>query len=313
MTQSLLEIQGLTKAFGQQAVLRGVDLSIEPGMHVGLLGNNGQGKTTLIKLILGLLRPDSGTISLNNQPVGFPRNREQKRNLGYLPEAVNFYPNLTGWDTLVFLAKLKGANTDEVSGLLELVGLTSAARTEVGNYSKGMRQRLGLAQALLGGPSMLLLDEPTNGLDPEGIREFYAILEQLQTRKVAILTASHLLAEIEPRLDCIVLLQDGRFGQQGTVRELVEQAKLPVRIRVVLQKPQGTLTQKLESMGATPSPNGHPHAYQVTCTENEKISVLDDLLKHRKNIEAISVREPGLEEVFHHYQTGGAVPEEDKR
>jgi Cu-processing system ATP-binding protein len=247
MTTPLLELTGLHKRYGRHAVLRGVELSIAPGSHVGLVGNNGQGKTTLLRIVMGLLRPDSGSVRLRGASLGFPRRQEQKRLFGYLPEAVSFYPGLTGRRTLHYLAALKGVPRDQVAPLLDVVGLAHAADARVKTYSKGMRQRLGLAQALLGDPAMLLLDEPTNGLDPDGIREFYAILERLMDRDVAILTASHLLSEIEVRLDGMALLRDGRLVEAAPIPELVARAGLPTRIFFSLKPgpglPQALLTE----------------------------------------------------------------------
>ena len=233
--------------------------------------------------------------------------------MGYLPESVSFYDHLTGLGTLRFLARLKGSEESEIEPLLDLVGLSQAANYSVGTYSKGMRQRLGLAQTLLGNPSILLLDEPTSGLDPEGTREFYSILERLQQQNVAILTASHMLAEIETRLDRMLLLKDGRFVKEGTIRDLVEQARLPIHIRVVLNKPLQPMLEKLQKMGAVASPNGHAHTYDITCSEGEKMGVLEALLGQKKHIEELSVREPGLEDVVHHYQSQEFDrPKEDK-
>ena len=307
MTTPLLELRGLHKCYGRHAVLRGVDLSIAPGSHVGLVGNNGQGKTTLLRIVMGLLRPDSGTVRLRGETLGFPRPQARKRLFGYLPEAVSFYPGLTGRRTLNHLAALKGASRDEVAPLLGVVGLAHAADARVKTYSKGMRQRLGLAQALLGDPAMLLLDEPTNGLDPEGIQEFYAILERLKNRDVAILTASHLLSEIEVRLDGLALLRDGQLREAAPIPELVARAGLPTRILISL-KPNTELPQGLlGELGGQLSANGRPNSYEIRCTASRKLATLSRLLVHEAVIATLTVKEPGLEEAFHHLQQAGAA------
>ena len=301
-TQPVLEIRGLEKRYGTRPVLQGVDLALAPGSHVGLVGNNGQGKTTLIRLVLGLLRPDAGEIRLAGEPVSFPRGRAQKRLLGYLPETVSFYPGLTGRRTLQMIATLKGASREEVQPLLELVGLADAAHERVKTYSKGMRQRLGLAQALLGNPRVLLLDEPTNGLDPDGIRELYAVFARLQHRDVAILTASHLLAEMEARLDGLILLKDGRLSHTASIPELVAQAGLPTRIKFALKSQARVAPNLLAEWGARPSPNGRPDSWELCCRPNEKLGALAALLRHEGELDMLTVLEPGLEEVFHHLQ-----------
>lgn len=309
MTTPLLEISGLHKRYGRQAVLRGVDLSIAPGSHVGLVGNNGQGKTTLLRIVMGLLQPDSGSVRLRGEPLGFPRRQEQKRLFGYLPEAVSFYPGLTGLRTLNYLADLKGASRDEVAPLLSLVGLAHAADARVKTYSKGMRQRLGLAQALLGDPVMLLLDEPTNGLDPDGIREFYAILDRLKDRDVAILTASHLLSEIEVRLDGLALLRDGQLVESAPIPDLVARAELPTRINFSLKPGTELPAALLAELGGQLSANGHPNSYEIRCAAPQKLTTLARLLTHAGDIASLTVKEPGLEEAFHFLQQRAGAKE----
>ena len=302
MAAPIVQLSGLEKRFGNTSVLHKIDLTIEAGQHIGLVGNNGAGKTTLLRLILGLLRPDSGQVTINGEMASYPRSRLQKLCFGYLPEAITFYPALTGWRALRFLARLKGVAPKDARPLLELVGLSKAANERIKTYSKGMRQRLGLAQALLGHPQLLLLDEPTNGLDPQGIQEFYAILEILQAEQVAILTASHLLTEIESRLDYLYLLKDGQFEKSGTVKGLIEEAGLPVGIRLVLKGTQQNLRPLLERLGARMSRNGQPHTFDLECDAAAKLDVLHELFRHRDDLESLTIVEPGLEAVFHHYQ-----------
>ncbi len=304
MSSPLLEVKGLKKSFGSTPVLNGVNLSIAPGEHMGLVGNNGEGKTTLLRLVLGLLRPDEGEIRIRGEMAGFPRGKAQKRLCGYLPESVSFYPNLTGQATLRYLARLKGARPGEAEPLLDMVGLREAAHRKVKTYSKGMRQRLGLAQALLGEPVLLLLDEPTNGLDPAGIREFYETLEKLQRRDVAVLTATHLLTEIEAQLDHLALLKNGGFLTHGSIPELIERAGLSVEIQVALKEPVPGVVATLEKLGAEPSPNGRPHTYVVRCSQENKLEILEKLMAARGSIKNLKVYEPGLEAVFHHHQAG---------
>src|SRR4051794_23677343 len=189
-------LHGVSRRFGKLWAVRDVDLALQPGTCVGLVGHNGAGKSTIIKMMLGLLRPTRGTVRvLGEDPADGKAAPRQA--LGYLPENLALQPGMTGAETLAFYARLKGQALRRNADLLERVGLTGAAHRRVGTYSKGMRQRLGLAQALLGSPRALLLDEPTTGLDPALRRSFYAILHELRDEGAAILLSSHALTELE--------------------------------------------------------------------------------------------------------------------
>lgn len=307
MTNPVIEVTGLKKRFVKSPVLREISLSITAGFHTGLVGNNGEGKTTLFRLMLGLLRPDAGEIRINGEIADFPRNRAQKLKFGYLPESISFYPTMTGRRNLQFLTRLKGVSAEEIEPLLQLVGLAEAAAQQVKTYSKGMRQRLGLAQALLGKPQMLFLDEPTNGLDPDGIRIFYDLVKTLQAREVAIFTASHQLAELEPRLDYLYLLKDGRLQKSGTVKSLIGEANLPVLVNVGLKDTRKLPKALLERLGARPSPNGHSNSYEIHCNDEAKLEVLSELIQHRKQLIFLSIKEPGLEEIFHYFNSAAGA------
>lgn len=182
---SVISLQAVNKQYGNETVVCDVNLNIQPGECVVLVGHNGAGKTTLMKLMLGLTRPTSGTVEVLGGNPAFSTAVAQHKTLGYLPESVAFYEAMTGREVLAFYARLKGASDAECEKLLQLVGLGDAAKRRVGTYSKGMRQRLGLAQAMLGDPQLLFLDEPTTGLDPSLRRHFYELIDALH-RKVLL-------------------------------------------------------------------------------------------------------------------------------
>ena len=191
-----IELSGVSKSFGPVEAVKDVSFSLKEGEIVALVGHNGAGKTTLIKMMLGLIRPTAGTVKvLGEDPATGAA--EVRTRLGYLPENVSFNPALTGTETLRFYAALKRAGRGQIGELLERVGLAAAAGRRVRTYSKGMRQRLGLAQALLGRPKLLLLDEPTTGLDPASRRDFYRFLDELRDTGSTILLSSHALSELE--------------------------------------------------------------------------------------------------------------------
>lgn len=296
MTNSVIEIQGVSKCFGETPAVDAVSLVVHEGEVFGLIGHNGAGKTTLLKLMLGLLPVTSGDIRVCGQPVRGETFRRVRRSIGYLPESVVLYDNLSGLETLLFFARLKGADPDSCLPLLEKVGLADAARRAVSDYSKGMKQRLAFAQALLGNPRILFLDEPTNGLDPQGIREFYQILRNLREEGVTAILSSHILAEIQQRVDRLALMKTGKIQALGTVQRLREQSNLPLAIHVKLHNgAEGALRQVLSNnqvirmTGST--------AY-LQCERSQKMIMLNALSGLGQQVLDIHIEEPSLEEVF---------------
>ena len=275
-----------------------VDLTIGRGELFGLIGHNGAGKTTLFKMMLGLVAPTGGSVTIDGIDVAGAGFRQVRRRVGYLPENVVFYDNLTGLETLLFFAKLKAASHTECGPLLAKVGLTGAARRRLKEYSKGMRQRLGLAQALLGNPTLLFLDEPTTGLDPKGIRDFYAALRELQAAGVTIVLTSHILAEIQQRVDRLAIMAAGRVRAIGTVQALRAERPLPVSFEVTCGP--GRSAAVLTALGALPltAACGHDDTLRFECPRGAKMQVLHALACLGDGIQDISVHEATLEDVF---------------
>jgi ABC-2 type transport system ATP-binding protein len=230
-TPAAIEIHGLTKDFpvGLRAIrVRAVDdvsLTVKAGEVFGLLGPNGSGKSTTIKIILGLLDPTAGECRV----FGTPSNRvEARREVGYLPEAPYFYRYLSGTELVRFYARICGVPAakakDRVREVIDWVGLSGAADRRVGTYSKGMLQRIGLAQAIVHDPRLIILDEPTAGVDPIGSSEISELILRLKAQGRTVLITSHLLAQIEDICDRIAILDRGKLILEGAVRELVGQA-----------------------------------------------------------------------------------------
>jgi ABC-2 type transport system ATP-binding protein len=214
-----LETRSLAKRFGSVHALAGVDLTVAEGELVGLLGPNGAGKSTLVKIVCGLVRASTGTANVCGAPAG---TRRARASIGYLAELFRF-PGWYGADEVLSLhQRLTGSpgGAGERTDLLELVGLADARGRRVDAMSKGMQQRLGIAQALVGRPSLLLLDEPTSALDPAGRRTVRSLLEELRRRGVAVLLNSHLLSEVELVCDRVAILSEGRVVAAGTPAEL---------------------------------------------------------------------------------------------
>ncbi len=214
-----LAVRGLEKRYGRTEALRGVELEVGDGELFGLLGPNGAGKSTLVKIACGLVRPTRGSAEVAGAPAGSLRARES---LGYLAELFRF-PGWASADEVLTLhqrlARSRGGASERAE-LLELVGLGRARDVRVEAMSKGMQQRLGIAQALVGAPPLLLLDEPTSALDPAGRRDVRALLEELRSRGVAVLLNSHLLSEVELVCDRVSILRDGLVVAAGRPDEL---------------------------------------------------------------------------------------------
>ncbi|MGB7422692.1 MAG: ABC transporter ATP-binding protein [Comamonas sp.] len=285
-----VQVERVCKAYGPLRALDDVSLTLAPASCTVLVGHNGAGKSTLIKLLLGLIEPDAGRVQvLGSRPAGRAGARA-RRAVGYLPETVALYPSLTGAETLAFYARLKGVSTAGNAALLERVGIGDAAARRVGGYSKGMRQRLALAQALLGEPRLLLLDEPTSGLDPASRGLFYEIVEELRARGAAILLSTHALAELERHADRVVVLRHGHKIGDGTLAELQRHSALPVRVRVTLDAAVGERTGWLRI---------DAHRYERCCTAADKLATLQ-AAQGLPGVTDIEVFSPSLDEIYAH-------------
>jgi ABC-2 type transport system ATP-binding protein len=227
MAAPVLAVSQLRKRYGRQEALAGVDLEVEPGQLVGLLGPNGAGKSTLTKIACGLVRPSAGTVEVLGKPAGSPGARAA---LGYLAELFRFPGWLSADELLRFHQRLVGSPGGEAERrqLLDLVELGDAAGKRVEAMSKGMQQRLGIAQALVGSPRLLLLDEPTSALDPVGRRIVRELLEELRRRGVSLLLNSHLLSEVELICDHVAIIARGRLVKAGTPQDLAGPAAVVV-------------------------------------------------------------------------------------
>ena len=223
--------RGLEKSYGKQTALAGLDLSVPSGVVYGFLGPNGAGKTTTMRLLTGLIHPDGGTIELLGRPMG-RGDRKRLYEVGALIESPSFYPYLSGRENLRALAAT-GAQTPKgrIDELLEFVGLRERARDRVQNYSLGMKQRLGIAAALLSDPRLLLLDEPSNGLDPAGIVAMRETLKGLAAAGKTVFVSSHVLGEVQQLADVIGIIAAGRLVREGPIGQLLQGEGI-VRVRV---------------------------------------------------------------------------------
>jgi Cu-processing system ATP-binding protein len=292
-----IAIDNAGKDYEGRPALQGVSIAVPEGRCVALIGHNGAGKTTLMKLVLGLIRPTRGTVSvLGRDPA--TAGKSFRQNLGFLPENVAFHDEMTGADTLAFYARLKGVAANAGTSLLERVGLAHAAERRVKTYSKGMRQRLGLAQALLGEPKLLLLDEPTTGLDPVLRQEFFQIINELTARGTTVLLSSHILTELEARTDLAAILRDGRLAAFGDLDTLRREAGLPVTVRVkgnaraIATRLNGSFHKTLADDKAS---------IDIDCPPASKMALLRTLADYGDLCSDLEVRLPTLDDLYLHY------------
>jgi ABC-2 type transport system ATP-binding protein len=315
--EPVIQTHGLTKRYGQLTAVDALDLEVYPGEIFGLLGQNGAGKTTTILMLLGLTEPTSGSAEVMGlDPNRVPR--EVKRQVGYLPDAVGFYGGLTGRQNLRYTARLNGLRKDEgeaaIADVLERVGLTDRGDDRVETYSRGMKQRLGIADALVKSPDLLILDEPTTAIDPLGVTEILDLLRTLvHEHGLAIMLSSHLLSQVQSVCDRIGIFASGRLVGQGTVDELAAVfGDGTATIEVELDLPDAAATERAKTaLGAIPGVETiEPPADGVTdgvwrlivrpAAEEARIrrAVLVAAVEHDLGLSAIRTLVPSLDDIY---------------
>lgn len=243
----MIETKKLSKAYGGRYAADGVNLKVRPGCVYGFLGPNGAGKSTTMKMLLGLVKPTAGTIRMFGEEYDERSRIRILKNTGALIESPSYYGHLSGRENLQIVQTLKQAPKEEIGEVLKIVRLENQQKKKVRQYSLGMKQRLGLAMALLGRPKLLLLDEPTNGLDPAGIQEMRDLICDLPGHYgMTVMVSSHLLSEIDQMADDVGIINNGKMIYQGSLQRLHEQARSSIRIKVLRKE---TAVRILEEQG----------------------------------------------------------------
>lgn len=301
----LLEVNNVSQAFRTgfwlklTPILHDVSLTVPKGSITGFLGPNGAGKTTLIHLIMSIRRPRSGSLTLDGREVTSP---EARLKMGYLPERPYFYEHLTGEQLLYFFGRLSGLSEGQIASripkVLDRVGMTHARHRELRAYSKGMLQRIGIAQAILGEPEFLVLDEPMSGLDPFGRKEIRELIQDLGSEGKTIFFSSHIIPDVEAICDRVALIQKGKIIGSGPIRELLGQEAKSVEIAF-----SGLDEPSAQQVGGAPgwsklikTPDG---LWRGQLTETARVSdVASLILKKGGSLSEITPQRPSLEEWF---------------
>jgi len=286
----VLETSRLTKRYGRILAVHELDLRVRKGEVYGFLGPNGAGKTTTLRMLLGLIRPTGGDISILGATPGSP---QALAHIGALVEGFGFYPYLSGRRNLMVLARYAGVPIERVDAVLDQVGLSARAVDRFKGYSLGMKQRLGVAAALLKDPDLLVLDEPTNGLDPEGMADMRALIRRLGQGERSVVLSSHLLGEVEQVCNRVGVIQQGRLVAEGTVSELRGQAGLLVRA-TPLDKAVEVLSS-LEGVGPAQTDDG---VLRLTIDPARAAEVNRRLVQAGVDVSELRLAKRSLEEVF---------------
>ncbi|WP_174590635.1 ABC transporter ATP-binding protein [Methanocella conradii] len=304
MVAIVIETTGLTKRYDEKVVVKDLNLRVFEGEAFGFLGPNGAGKTTTIKMLMGLVQPSSGT----GRVCGFDivhQVLDVRRSCGVLPEPAGFYDNLTARQNLRFYGSLYGLRgrelEEKVLSTLKLVGLSEAVDMKIGKFSKGMKQRFGLAQAIVHDPKVLIFDEPTAGIDPQGAEDYRLLVKELKSRGKTVFMTSHILPEVEAVCDRIGIIVNGEMRICGNVDELVDQYtrrqgyRLKLRVKELDERCVMESLKRVEGISNVTRNNGY---YLIDSGEDVSEEVSRVLCKNSGVITELEVYRPSLNEIF---------------
>jgi len=321
VTENIIELSGLTRRYGQFTAVDHLDLSIKKGEIFGLLGPNGAGKSTTILMMLGLTEPDAGKVSICGlDPATSPL--EVKKRIGYLPEEVGFYDDLTGLENLVYTACLNGMTRSaarlKAGTLMERVGLADQKNKKTGKYSRGMRQRLGLADVLIKEPEVIILDEPTLGIDPAGVREFLELIVGLSHEQViTVLFSSHHLHQVQKVCDRVGLFVGGKLLAVGDIRSLASHlfGKDPYTIEAGISiagtevnqsGKKDEIIETLNNIGGVNQVREENGMMLVACSHDLSGEIAAAIISTGAQLLSLNSKTYGLDDIYYRYFEGGA-------
>jgi ABC-2 type transport system ATP-binding protein len=299
-----IEIENLTKRFKDVTAVNQVSFKIRKGEIFGFLGPNGAGKTTTIKAMLGLIHMDTGEVKINGFDI-VKNIKEAKEKIGYLPEIISFYENLTPVQTLNFFCEMKGQDKSIVKPLLKEVGLEDAIDKKVGAFSKGMRQLLGIAQIMVGNPSIYILDEPMAGLDARWVKIVRDKIRMLNENGATIMFSSHILSEVQNLCTRVAIINKGRLIAKDTVPNLSKYLNIKPRLEIEIPGLNGKVPKVIADMKGIQDYTAKGDVLYITCDSSLRVKVINALEKAKLEIKDIKTIEPSLEEAFIKLIEGG--------
>ena len=301
---NVLEINGVKKKLGKREIIKGLDLVVKKGEIFGFLGPNGAGKTTTIRMLVGLIAPSEGDIKICGSSIRSKR-EDALRNVGAVVENPELYKYLSGRENLMQIARIRKVPKEEIEKLIELVGLKDRIHERVGKYSLGMKQRLGLAAALIGNPKLLILDEPTNGLDPSGIMDFRDIVKKAaRERGMAVFISSHILSEVQNLCDRVAFINDGVIKSVEDIHDNTMDTELD-SLTLVVEKNEMKAIDLLKKMDFVKSAKVIEEEIHVIIKHRYMNNMLQTLISNDIYIDEVYKNRKGLEQRYMELVEGG--------
>jgi ABC-type multidrug transport system ATPase subunit len=293
----VIETKDLSKRYKEVQAVDGLNIKVRKGEIYGLLGPNGAGKTTTIKMIMSLTHPTGGEVLVNGNKVADGA-VEIRRDIGYLPERIAFYNNLTPVQTLNFFCELQGVDKSIIESLLKDVGLENDMNRKVGTFSKGMVQLVGVAQAMLGKPSIYILDEPMGGLDPRWVKVVRDRIRALNDKGATIMFSSHILSEVQALCDRVAIIDRGKVIIEDTVENISEHLHIKPKLVVTITDLKGKIPESIQKLEGVDDVSAEGDELFVTCDHELRLKIITVLKEEGHNIMDFKTIEPSLEEAF---------------
>ncbi len=314
MAEEIIKLTGLTKRYGKFTAVDHLDLSISRGEVFGLLGSNGAGKSTTILMILGLTEPSEGQVSVSGiDPISQPV--KVKKRVGYMPEDIGFYDRCTGLENLIFTARLNGLSKAEAEekakDLLKRVGLSEQTEKVTAHYSRGMRQRLGLADVLIKDPEVIILDEPILGIDPYGVREFLDLIIQLSKEDgITVIFSSHHLYQVQQVCDRVGLFVNGKLLAEGDINSLSQKLfrNSPYTVEMGVNssgKAPEKLKEIISSINGVNAIRNSKNRLLIECSHDVTSTISKTVINSGYDLTFLNKKEYGLDDIYYHYFEGG--------